>query len=191
MSLPTKFSDITIDMVKAYFGETDNSKDARLTVLLPIVKDRIISYCNNPFEILDIPAEKILIENCKNIFFSKERPIIQINSLTINDVVQVENVDYIVEKSTGKFKFLGHLGNYFLNNLWGNFNENIVLNYRAGEELTMDVVQVFYEYVGIFTGLRTRSYITNTGIEAVVSLNDVPAEFKAVLDLHTRMRDYL
>ena len=193
MAIPTKFSEITKEMIKAYFGieASDTSKDARIDLMLPIATGWITRYCRHEFEPVPIVSEKVKILPYSDTFFVAKRPVTVITSVIENEITLVEDTDYVCYKDEGRFVKLREINDVFVKpygGVWSTQLGDVLVSYTGGEPLPMDVVQVFYEYVGIFTGCRTRSYITNAGIENVVSLNSVPAEFMQILDRYKKAR---
>lgn len=176
------FEDITVAQVKAYFGidVTDTSKDARITAMFPIASSRIREYCRNDFRVNTIIDECPIVKGDKSMAFVEHRPVTVITSVRQNGILLVENTDFICFKKEGRFV-----------SLLSDFEsdpDKLLISYSGGEELTQDVIQVYYEIVGIYSTIRTRSYITNAGIENTVSLNSIPEEFTLILDLHRKAR---
>ena len=44
---------------------------------------------------------------------------------------------------------------------------------------------VFYEKIGVRSGIKQKTYIDNQGIEQVVILKQISPELKGILDRHT------
>lgn len=190
----TKFGDIVKADVKAYFGvaTSDTSKDAQIDLLLPIVTARIREYCRHDFEVVTVTNEEPKVMENADTFFVTKRPVVTLTSITENGIALVEGTDFVLYKDEGRFvRCSSYMNNIFsrpYGGVWDSTQGAVIVSYTGGEALTFDVVQVFYEMVGIYCGLRTRAYITNAGIENVVQLNDVPKEFYAILELHKKAR---
>lgn len=187
------FADITVANVKAYFGvETDDtSKDARITLMIPMAIQRVKTYCRNEFTVNTVTDEIIKVIPNSDSIFVKHRPITSVTSVVEDGVTLVAGEDY------GVFKQEGRIIRYSSENMllrpyegiWLSTPEAVKVSYVGGLALPDDVVQVIYEIIGIFSGLRTRAYITNAGIENVVSLNSVPKEFMDILDQYVNARE--
>jgi hypothetical protein len=193
MADPTKFSEITKAMIKAYFGvaSTDTSKDARIDAMLPIAKARIIAHCRQDFEVKTVTNYQPKIMEWADTFFVHERPLTEITNVKEDGVTLVEGTDYVCHKDEGRFVRCRELSDNFVRpygGVWPHKLGRVTVSYKGGETLPMDVVQVFYETVGIFTGLRTRPYINNAGVEAVATLSQLPKDFLDILDYHVRAR---
>ena len=72
---------------------------------------------------------------------------------------------------------------------WSTVRNTIVITYIGGVDLAtvQDVVMAFYEIVGILTGIKTRTYITNDGEESVTtSIGSMPKYVMLILNKHIR-----
>ncbi|MEO0206589.1 MAG: hypothetical protein ABIL22_07950 [candidate division WOR-3 bacterium] len=183
------FDTITKDQVKAYFGYTQTDKDSRITVIMPMAAAFIKEYCRHDFESKLRENEYPEIDPCSEYFFLKYRPVSTIVSLTENGIALTENTDFYVRKGSGRVERIGGLHSTTGHDcLWDSSPNAICVNYIGGEVLTQDVIQVFFEIVGIFSGLRTRGYVTNEGVEAVINMSSVPPDLLSILDLHKHVR---
>lgn len=187
----TKLSDITINDVKAYFGilAADTTYDAKLTLILPMVIDTVKQYCRHDFESKARTAEKPLVSPEQYQVFSKYRPIDRsVPPVVIeNGVTLTLNTDYAVNYDTGRFERLAASQGIFANSLYGAWTttpDAISLTYTGGEALTQDVVMVVFEMCGIYSYMKTKTYVNNQGIEAAVTISSVPADLMLILDRH-------
>ena len=193
MPVPTSLEAVTKDDVKKYFGiaTTDTKKDTQMDSVMPLMIERITRYCDNPFKVQNISNELPKVMEFADTFFVEKRPVVSITSVIENGVTLIEGTDYVCYKDEGRFKRVKNWDVFMQRPSFGYWESTlgkVVVTYSGGMELPASILQVFYEYVGIFCGMRTRSYVTNAGIEAVVSMNDVPAEFKAVLGMYSNAR---
>lgn len=191
MSLPINFEAITKADVKAYFGYTETGKDGQIDIMLPIAASRIREYCRNDFNQVQRTDELPKVMPNSDTFFVDFRPITTLDYVKEDGVALVEGTDFVCYKDEGRFVKCQEISENFTRPYGGTWLSQlgkIKVKYTGGDLLTWDVVQVFYETVGIFTGIRTRAYINNAGVENVVSLNNLPPEFLAILDLHKKAR---
>jgi hypothetical protein len=187
-------SDITVSDVKAYYGISDTTKDSVITVMLPLVVSYIQEYCRHDFNQTTRTAEKPVIDDRTKDFYLKYRPVSSSATftLTVNSVALTRNTDFFVDWDTGRVRKLsatrsgeediGFFG------YWTTEPEAISVTYTGGETLTADVKQVFFEIVGIYAGLKVRTYVDNQGVEATSSINSVPQILLDVLDRHKWQR---
>lgn len=183
---PTKLSDITVQDVKDYYGVTDNSKDARIAVMLPVAVDFITKYCNSDFEVKS-RTETINVETETTTFFLKYRPISSVTSIIVDGVTLVADQDYYVDKDTGAVeKLLSETNtNYSIFNKgpWWTTKKNvIVVTYVAGQELKQDVSLVLKELTGIYTDLNQKVFVDVEGNQTATNYDKMPQELYAILD---------
>lgn len=190
-----EFSDITIAHVKNYLGvDPDNtSSDKQIIAVMAQVEAYIKKTCHHDFTVA-IRSESPRISNTEySNFFLKYRPVDDGYGVTLteNGTALVEGTDFYVYKDIGevtKTKEFSYTGDYATLGYWSSKPGAIQVTYKAGQALTHDVLQVYYELVGIRCGLKTRTYIDNSGIQQAVTLNSLPAELKMILDQNTWVR---
>lgn len=189
-----KLSNITANEVKAYHGisASDTSKDARIAVMLPLAVEWITNYCRQDFESKS-RVEYPYIENRMNCFYTDYRPVASVTSVIENSITLTENTDFYVHKSTGKIERVINSSGVILDDrsyfgFWSTTPRSVVITYTGGEALPKDVVMVFYELVGVWAQLKTKTYVTGDGVEAVVTLTSLPDNLMQVLDRHKYYR---
>lgn len=184
-------NEITTNEVKAYHGvaSSDTEKDAQIDVIRPLVADFIEQYCRHDFQSIARANEKPVVEARMNSFYLKYRPVASIATLVEDGETLTEDTDFFVDKDIGRvekirdkliFTRRGEFG------YWSTGPNAIVVNYVGGEALStaQDIVMVFYEWVGILAYLKTKTFITNEGIEGVVTLTSLPPHLIAILERH-------
>ena len=182
------FDSITNDNVKSYFGYTLTDKDSRLTIVRPLIASQIENYCNNDFQHTERADEEPIVPEGRKIFFTKYRPISEISELKVNDVVLTKGTDFYFNKNTGGVERLPStlIGSDY-SPYWTTERGAIVLTYIGGEALPNDVIMVFYELVGLNVGMKTKGFITEEGVEGVITLKSLPLQLQAVLDKHKKI----
>lgn len=187
-----KLDNITTAEVKAYFGITNTDKDSIIDVVRPLVVDKIKEYCRHDFESKARTNEKPVIKIRQKNFYSVYLPVDASDITVVEDgTTLTEDSDYFVDLRTGRFERIRNQDDIFAEQggaYWTTKHNAIVISYTGGEALTQDVVLVFYEMVGIYAQLKTKTYVDNEGIEAAVTLTALPDNLIKVLDNHRRVR---
>ena len=185
------FSSYTVADVKAYHGYTDDDKDAQITLLLDMVADEITEYCHNDFLHKERVDEEPIIPESRNTFFTRYRPVSVVDSITLDDVL-LDTDSYYLRKNTGAIDKVSsnssitrHDGWDGWGGFWSTVRGNIKITYTGGVALPSDVLMVFYEKIGVRSGIKQKTYIDNQGIEQVVILKQISPELKGILDRHT------
>ena len=193
MPTPTDLDAVVADDVKAYFGIplTDTSKDTQITATLPLIASFIREYCRQDF----LPISRTEypdIEHSEGKFLTDFRPVVSVTSLTENDIALTEGTDFSVRNATGTVEKIKDEQNVFSDangfGYWSSKPKKVKIIYVGGETAPADVIMVMYEMVGIRTGLKTRTFSDNDGVETVLTLTSMPAELKEVLDRHQYYR---
>lgn len=178
---------ITIAEIKAFHGYDESGKDTQLTAMLNLAIDFIKNYCGHDFQSAARTAENILVEGEQQEIFLKYWPVASITSLSEDGDALVENTDYYCDKDTGrlvKWQDLEDINKEMISGNWSTTPNAILCTYTGGHALTYDVEQVFYELVGIWAGLKTKTYVDGEGTQQSVTLKTVPPELYAILDRH-------
>jgi hypothetical protein len=173
-------SDITLANVKIYFGlpaAADAAKDAKINMMILQAIAWVKSYCRHDFQSAARTSEdvdSITKESTK--MFLKYRPVASVTAIR-EDGVALDADDYCVNKDAGYVERLD-------GGVWDDTLGTYSVDYTGGQALTEDVSQVIYEIIGIFAGLKVRTYVTGEGVETAVTVTSVPEELKEVLNRH-------
>lgn len=185
---------ITTAQVKAYHGYTSNDKDSMIDVIRPLITHKIIKYCNHDFESKARVDEKPFIEKFRNEFYLRNWPVASITTLVEDGESLTEDTDFYFDKFTGKVEKIRDLDSVFTTRealgYWTTKRNAIVVNYVGGVDLTTanDIVEVYYEMVGIRSGIKKRTWVDNNEIEQVAIINSVPKELWTQLDRYKHRR---
>ena len=188
-----KLSDIVKADVKTYFGipSTDVSKDGKIDLVIPLTNSMIMDFCRHDFESKARVSERPIVEENSLELYVKYRPVVSVASLTEDGVALIENSDFYVDKDFGRIRKLKDSSSIFNSGYFGYWNSGpgkIVISYTGGEALSPDVQLVAFELIGIWAGLKVKTYATNEGVEGAVNLTDIPDSLKEVLLRHQHIR---
>lgn len=176
--MATFATEITTAKVKEYYNipASDTKRDAYIEVMLQKAIDEVRSYCKHDFESKARTSEDVIVERYSNKAFVQYRPIASVTSVIEDGVELISGTDYYTHKNIGMIERL--CGD------WDSTPGNLVVSYTGGIALNQDVVQVVMELIGIYAGLKVRTYVTNEGIEQSVTITSIPKDLQSRLDLY-------
>jgi len=124
-----------VDMLMSdYLGTTDNTKETELQRICDRAQGVLESFLNRRLEIQEYDQEKHSGDGRTDHFYTKNRPIVSVQDLTVNDVDMVFDMDYYLWLESGKIEFASPISKGY---------QNIVISYYAGWQ--GDVLPVLIE----------------------------------------------
>lgn len=176
--MATFATEITTAKVKEYYNipSADTSRDTYIGVMLQKAIDEVCSYCKHDFESKARTSEDVIVESESNKAFLQYRPVASVESVVEDGETLISGTDYYTHKSIGMIERL--------NGEWNSISGKLVVSYTGGYTLNQDVVQIVMELIGIYAGLKTRTYVTNEGVENTVTVTSIPSDLLKRLDLY-------
>lgn len=176
--MATFATEITTAKVKEYYNipESDTKRDSYIAVMLQKAIDEVCAYCKHDFESKARTSEDVIVEQYSNKAFLQYRPVASVASVIEDGITLVSGTDYYTHKNIGMIE---RLCGY-----WNSIPGNLVVSYTGGIALNQDVVQVVMEIIGIYAGLKVRTYVTNEGVEQSVTITSIPKDLQNRLDLY-------
>ena len=187
------FSGLTNDDVKNYHGVklTDTSHDTQITTIRPLVDSYITNYCRHDFESIARTGESPIVERFQKRFYLQFRPVLLTAfTLKVDGVTLVQDTDYFINERTGSVEKTQSTSDIRTSAtaFWTTIRREIVVDYTGGVALPDDVKMVFFELVGILSHIKTKTFLTNEGVETAVTLTSIPPDFLLILDRHKQQR---
>lgn len=171
-------TEITTAKVKEYYNipVTDTKRDAYIAEMLQKAIDEVCSYCKHDFESKARVNEVVIVEEYSNKAFLQYRPVASVSAVVEDTDTLISGTDYYTHLNIGMVEKL--------NGEWNSIPGKLVVSYVGGVALNQDVVQVVMELIGIYAGLKVRTYVTNEGIETSVTITSMPKDLEKRLDLY-------
>jgi len=176
--MATFATEITVAKVKEYYNipALDTSRDTYIGVMLQKAIDEVCSYCKHDFESKARSNEEVIVFDPSNKAFLQYRPVASVSSVIEDGTTLVAGTDYYTHKNNGMIERL--------NGIWNGIPGKLIVSYTGGIALNQDVVQVVMELIGIYAGLKVRTYVTNEGVEQSVTITSIPKDLQMRLDLY-------
>jgi hypothetical protein len=176
--MATFATEITTAKVKEYYNipAIDTKRDAYIAVMLQKAIDEVCSYCKHDFESKARDNEVVIVGEFSSKAFLQYRPVASVSAVVEDGDTLIAGTDYYTHLNIGIVQKL--CGD------WNSIPGRLVVSYIGGIALNQDVVQIVMELVGIYAGLKVRTYVTNEGIETSVTVTSMPKDLEKRLDLY-------
>jgi hypothetical protein len=180
--MATFATEITTAKVKEYYNipALTTDRDAYIAVMLQKAIDQVCQYCGHDFESKARASEEVIVDKNSIKAFLDYRPVASVESVIEDGDTLISGTDYYTHKAIGCIERL--------EGEWNSIPGKLVVSYTGGVALNQDVVQVVMELIGIYAGLKVRTYVTNEGIEQSVTITSIPKDLKERLDLYRYVR---
>lgn len=173
---------VTLSEVKTFLKiqQSDVSNDERLKSLITQISQVVRDFCGRDFA--NIARVEYFDGGVQEIFL-KHYPVIKIDSIKEEDMLLTENQDFIAYYDTGRICRIGAM--YLMGAKEGYFTsglKNIEVKYISGPATIPDSIKYgTLEWIAVSSGLKTKTYTTNEGVEATVALTTIPEHVREIL----------
>lgn len=165
----------------------DESKDARLNQLIPQVSDIVSDYCRDDFEQKEHDPE--WFDGGSEAIWVRHRPIKSIIYLKFDGQTLIENTDFLVYYPIGKIVPYTAIWRRYPTFRWAGDKKVIEVKYIGGHNGAPSAVKFgCLEWLAVLSGLKKKTYTTNDGVEATVTLTTIPTDIRNILYAHRRVR---